>query len=76
MWLIFKTEMLIYHSKADLDEKILFSKITHQLDSGIRTLLLRACFGTKIQRSILVHNLHAICIDILFLNLKCTLNAT
>ena len=29
---IFKTEMLIYHSKANLDEKILFGKITHYLD--------------------------------------------
>ena len=27
MWLIFKIEMLIYLSKANLDEKILFGKI-------------------------------------------------
>ena len=29
---IFKTEMLIYQSKANLDENILFGKITHHLD--------------------------------------------
>ena len=28
-WPIFKTKMLIYQSKANLDEKILFGKITH-----------------------------------------------
>ena len=33
---MFKTEMLIFQSKANLDEKILFgSKITNQLDSHI-----------------------------------------
>ena len=30
--LIFKTEMLIYHSKTILDEKLLFDKIIHYLD--------------------------------------------
>ena len=29
MWPIFKAKMLIFPSKANLDEKILFGKITH-----------------------------------------------
>ena len=29
MWPIIKTKMLIFQSKAKLDEKILFGKITH-----------------------------------------------
>ena len=29
---IFKTEMLLYQSKANLNEQILFDKITHKLD--------------------------------------------
>ena len=29
MWPIFKDEMSIYQSKANLDEEILFGKITH-----------------------------------------------
>ena len=32
---IFKTEMLIYQSKANLDQKILFGKINHHLDPEI-----------------------------------------
>ena len=32
MWLMFKTRMFIYQSKANLDEKISFGKITHHLD--------------------------------------------
>ena len=32
---IFTTKMLIYQSKANLDEKILFGEITHHLDSEI-----------------------------------------
>ena len=38
---LFKTAMLIYLSKADLDEKILFGKITHHLDLEIRKMLLK-----------------------------------
>ena len=37
--LIFKTEMLIYQSKANLDVKSLFGKITHHLDQENRTML-------------------------------------
>ena len=29
MRLIFKADMLIYHSKTNLDEKMLFTKFTH-----------------------------------------------
>ena len=29
MWVMFKTNMLTYQSKANLDEKILFGKFTH-----------------------------------------------
>ena len=36
MRLISKTEMLIYQSKVNLDEKILSGKITHHLDPEIR----------------------------------------
>ena len=32
MWLIFKTKVSIYQSKANLDVKILFSSITHRMD--------------------------------------------
>ena len=36
---IFRTEMFMHQSKANLDEKILFVKITHQLDPEIRKML-------------------------------------
>ena len=54
MRLIFKTEMLIYQSKANLDEKILFSKITHHSDPEIRKMLVNGMFGNKAPHSILV----------------------
>ena len=38
MWPIFKTEMLIYQSKANLDEEISFCKITHLSDPEIREM--------------------------------------
>ena len=44
---IFKTEMLIYQSKAKLDEKIWFGKITHYLDPEVRQMLARVMFGNK-----------------------------
>ena len=50
-------EMLIYQSQTDLDEKILFGNVTHHLDPEIRKMEVRACLGTRIQYSILVHNL-------------------
>ena len=39
MWTNLKTEMLIYQSKANADEKVLFGKITHILDPEIRKML-------------------------------------
>ena len=44
---ISKTEMLVCQSKANLEEKILFSNITRHLDSGIRKMLVRGMFGNK-----------------------------
>ena len=54
-------ELLIYQSKANLVEKILFSEITHFLDPDFRKKCWEgACFGTRIPYSILFHNLLAI----------------
>ena len=47
MWVIIKSNMLTYQSKANLDEKIFFGKITHHLDPEIRKMLEGACFGIK-----------------------------
>ena len=44
---IFKTEMVINQSKANLDEKILFGKITHHLDPEIRKMQVRGMFGNE-----------------------------
>ena len=38
---IFKTEMFIYQSKANLDAKNLFRKITYHFDPEIRKMLVR-----------------------------------
>ena len=61
MWPLFKTEMLIYQSKANLDEKILFGKLTHHLRSNNQK---NPCKGfaweSKIPRSILVFDLCSI----------------
>ena len=45
---IFNTELLIYQSKANLDEKILFDKITHHLDLKIRKMPVRGLNGNQI----------------------------
>ena len=45
---IFQVEMFIYQSKANLDEKVFFSKITHHLDPEIRKLLVNGTVGTRI----------------------------
>ena len=42
---IFKTENVNYQSKANLDGKIMFGKMTHKLDSEIRKMLVRSMFG-------------------------------
>ena len=47
MRLIFKTEMLIYHSKANLDEKTLFGKITYHLEPEIGRMLVRWMLRNK-----------------------------
>ena len=62
----FKIVMLIYQSKAKLEEKILFSKVTHHLDPEIRKMQVTGMFGTWIPHSILVYDLLAIKIKILF----------
>ena len=48
MGLIFKTELLIYQSKANLDEKILFGKITKHLDLEISKMPVRGLYGNRI----------------------------
>ena len=45
---IFKTELLIYQSQANLDEKLLFDKITHHLDIEIRKMPVRGLYGNQI----------------------------
>ena len=45
---IFKTEMFIYQSKVNLDEKILFGSIPHLTDQEIRKKLAKGMFGNKI----------------------------
>ena len=47
MWLIFKTETLIYQSKANLDVKMTFDKITHYLDPEIRKMLVTGLHGKE-----------------------------
>ena len=43
---IFKAEMSIYLSKANLDVKIFFGKkITHHVDPGFRKMLVSEMFG-------------------------------
>ena len=58
MWPIFKTIMLIYQSKAYLDEKIVCGKITHFDDPTNEKVPLRGLYGNReFRRSILVHDL-------------------
>ena len=54
MWPIFKTQMSMCQSKANLAEKILFGKITHLYDETIRKMPLRE---SKIPHSIMVYDL-------------------
>ena len=44
---ILKTEMFIYQSKINLDEKILFGSIPHLTDPEIRKMLVKGMFGNK-----------------------------
>ena len=47
MWPIFITEMFIYQSKVNLDEKTLFGSISHLTDPEIRKKLVKGMFGNK-----------------------------
>ena len=42
---IFQTEMLLYQSKVNLDEKILFGSIPHLIDPEIRKMLVKGMSG-------------------------------
>ena len=64
---IFKTEMLVFQSKPNLEENIFMVKSFNQFDLEIRIILVRTCLGTRIPNSIPVHHLLAIEIKILFL---------
>ena len=44
MWPIFQTLMFIYQSKANLDEQILFGKVTHLYDPNNLYVPLRVGF--------------------------------
>ena len=57
---IFKSETLIYHSKANLDEKILFRKIIPYLDPEIRKFVVKSMLWNKNSTFFLVHNFIAI----------------
>ena len=48
------------HSKANLNEKILFRKISHHLDPEIRTMLVSGMMGNGIQHYISVDSILAI----------------
>ena len=66
---IFKTKMLIYLPQANLDDKILFGKITHHLDPEIRAKCpQRACLGTIIPHSM------SSCSETCKCNLQCHIN--
>ena len=47
MWPIFKTEMFIYQSKVNLDEKISFGSIPRLTDPAIRKKLVKGMFGNQ-----------------------------
>ena len=47
MWPILKTEMFIYQSTVNLDEKILFGRIPHLTDPEIRKMMVMGMFGNK-----------------------------
>ena len=51
IWAIFKTKILIFHSKAKLDEKILVGKITHHLDREVRKILVKGIFHSERDRA-------------------------
>ena len=44
---IFKTKLLIYQSKVNIDEKILSGNIPHLIDPEIRKMLVKGKFRNK-----------------------------
>ena len=55
---ILKTEMLIHHSKANLDEKILFGEMTKSLrPNNSKNVCKELAWEPRTSRSILVHDL-------------------
>ena len=44
---MFKTEMLNYQSKVNLDENILFGSSPHLTDPEIKKMLVKGMFGNK-----------------------------
>ena len=64
-WPIFKTEILIYQSKANFDEKILFDKMIHHLDPEIREMPVRGLYGNP--------EFRVPCWSMIYEALKCTL---
>ena len=42
---IFNNDMFMHQPKADLDAKTLFRKITHQLDTEFRNILVKCMIG-------------------------------
>ena len=58
MCLIFKMKVLIHLSRAKLDGKILFGKITHHLDPEMWKMLVRAsCFNLLVRKRCVCHGL-------------------
>ena len=74
MWQIFENKMLIYQSKATLDVRILFGKITYLKIPKIRKLSARNMYGSENSTVHLVEDSLAIAIKILFLKLVTALN--
>ena len=59
-----KTEMLIYHSKPNFDEKILFVRITYLENPKVRKMSAGFAWESKIPHFILAHDLFGIDIQI------------
>ena len=47
MWPIFKTKMSINQSQANINDKMLFGKITHLEDSTVRKISVRGLYGNR-----------------------------
>ena len=72
-------EILIYHSKTNLDEKILFGNIPNLIDPEIRKMLVKVMLGNNFSHSILVHDLPSIEIRVYYFSnwqhkLQCHIN--